>query len=72
MKIYKNGQYIEVEDMNIEVEPIPYAERVQNRIHAVYSLDDEIAMVWKDPADPERIAYRDFVEQIKAEERQKQ
>ena len=69
---YPNGI---VEDMTAEeiaelqLPPIPYEQRVQNRIHEIYSLDDEIAMLWKDPNDPEVIEYRAFVEQIKAEER---
>ena len=75
MKIYENGIYREataeeIAELNSYIaEPIPYERRVQNRIHEVYSIDDEIAMLWKDPADPEVIRYRAFVEQIKATER---
>lgn len=74
MKIYKNGIYRdmteeEIAEMQKDIIPIPYEQRVQNRIHEKYSIDDEIAMLWKDPSDPEVIEYRAFVEQIKAEER---
>ena len=76
MKRYENGKYIEMTkeelaeyEKNREKEVAPYEQRVVNRIHEVYSLDDEIAMLWKDPNDPEVIQYRAFVEQIKAEER---
>lgn len=69
MKQLLNGKVVNIEIEQIVIEPIPYEQRVQNRIHEVYSIDDEIAMLWKDPADPEVIEYRLFVEQIKAEER---
>lgn len=63
---HPNGIIVEVEDI---VDPIPYEQRVQNRIHEKYSIDDEIAMIWKDPTDPEVVEYRAFVEKVKAEER---
>lgn len=75
MIIYENGIYREataeeIAELNSYTpEPIPYEQRVQNRIHEKYSIDDEIAMLWKDPADPEVVEYRAFVEQIKTEER---
>lgn len=75
MRICENGIYRdmtaeEIAEFNSYVaEPIPYEQRVQNRIHEVYSLDDEIAMLWKDPSDPEVVTYRAFVEKIKVEER---
>ena len=74
MKIYDNGVYRdltaeEIANMQKDIPSIPYEQRVQNRIHEVYSIDDEIAMLWKDPTDPEVVEYRSFVEQIKAEER---
>ena len=75
MRIYDNGIY---RDMTTEelaemqnVPPIPYEQRVVNRIHEVYSYDDEISMLWKNPSDPEVIAYREFVEKIKTEEKWK-
>ena len=72
MKVYDDGIYrdaTEEEIAQMQMPSVPYEERVVNRIHAVYSIDDEIAMLWKDPNDPEVIEYRAFVEQIKAEER---
>lgn len=74
MKVYENGTYRdmteeEIAEMQKDTFSIPYEQRVQNRIHEVYSIDDEIAMLWKDPTDPEVIEYRVFVEQIKTEER---
>ena len=59
----------EIAEMQKNIPSIPYEQRVQNRIHEVYSIDDEIAMLWKDPTDSEVVEYRAFVEKIKAEER---
>ena len=77
MRMYDNGIYRdmtpeEIAEMQAMTPSIPYEQRVVNRIHEVYSIDDEIAMLWKDPSDPEVIQYRSFVEQIKAEERNKE
>ena len=74
MKKYYKGQYIEmtaeeIAEMQKDIPSVPYEQRVQNRIHEVYSLDDEIALLWKDPTDSEVVEYRAFVEKIKAEER---
>lgn len=60
--------------VDVEQEPIaiPYEERVVARIRAVYSVDDEIAILRQRDTKPEEFAtYNDFVEKIKAEERQK-
>ena len=59
----------EIAEMQKDIPSVPYEQRVQNRIHEVYSLDDEIALLWKDPTDSEVVEYRAFVEKIKAEER---
>lgn len=74
MRICENGiirdmTAEEIAEMQKDIPSIPYEQRVQNRIHEKYSIDDEIAMLWKDPSDPEVVEYRSFVEKIKAEER---
>lgn len=74
MRIYDNGIYRdmtaeELAEMQKDIPSLPYEQRVVNRIHEVYSIDDEISMLWKDPSDPEVVAYRAFVEKVKAEER---
>lgn len=62
-----NGIIVEVEDA---FEPIPYEQRVVNRIRAVYSVDDELAILrQRDTKPDEFVQYNAFVEQIKAEER---
>ena len=56
----------------VEVVPLSYKDRIINRIRAVYSVDDEIAILrQRDTKPDEYTAYNDFVEQIKAEERAK-
>jgi hypothetical protein len=56
-----------------DIEPIPqpeYKERIIARIRAVYSIDDEIAILRQRDTKPEEFAeYNAFVERIKAEER---
>ena len=70
MKIYRNGQYIEVDDIKTETHSIPYEQRVVDRIRAVYSVDDELAILRQRDTKPEEFAeYNAFVERIKAEER---
>ena len=69
MKQFINGRVIDIEVGNI-VEPIPYEQRVVDRIRAVYSIDDELAILRQRDAKPEEFEqYNAFVEQIKAEER---
>ncbi len=71
MKIYRNGQYIEVEDIKTEMLDIPYEQRVVDRIRSVYSIDDELAILRQRDTKPDEFAeYNAFVEQIKAEERE--
>lgn len=56
-----------------ETVAIPYKDRVISRIRAVYSLDDEIAILRQKETKPEEFAeYNAFVENIKAEERLKE
>ena len=66
-KEHPNGIIVEVEDEVIE---IPFKDRVISRIRAVYSVDDEIAILRQKETKPEEFAeYNAFVEQIKEEER---
>ena len=76
MKKYVNGKYIEVTQeelkaLNKDIPPLPYKDRVINRIRAVYSVDDEIAILrQRDTKAEEFQAYNDFVEKIKQEEKE--
>ena len=75
MKKYVNGQYIEMTQEEIEalkndVPPVPYKDRVIDRIRAVYSVDDEIAIIRQRDVKPEEfLAYNELVERIKEEEK---
>lgn len=77
MKIYRNGQYIEVDDIKTEAPSIPYEQRVVNRIREKHSIDDELALHRKanmalskgEELPIEFVEFNAFVEQIKAEER---
>ncbi|MBQ2614751.1 MAG: hypothetical protein IJB80_05440 [Clostridia bacterium] len=69
-----NGVYVDLtEEDLVEVESlptVPYKERIINRIRAVYSVDDELAILRQRDTKPEEFAeYNAFVEQIKDEER---
>ena len=66
-KEHPNGIIVEAEDT---FEPIPYEQRVVNRIRAVYSVDDELAILRQRDTKPEEFAeYNAFVEKIKEDER---
>ena len=77
MKRYENGKFVEMTkeevaeyNKNREEQIIPYEQRVVNRIRAVYSVDDELAILRQRDTKPEEFAeYNAFVEQIKEEER---
>lgn len=75
MKKYVNGQYIEmtaeeIAEIQKDTTILSYEERVVNRIRAVYSVDDELAILRQRDTKPEEFAeYNSFVEQIKEEER---
>ena len=75
MKKYVDGQYIEmtqeeIQALNKDIPPLPYKERVVNRIRERYSVDDEIAILRQRDTKPEKYAeYFCFVEKIKEEER---
>lgn len=78
MSEYKcvNGEKIEmteeeIAEMKNELLKIPYEQRVVDRIRLKYSVDDELAILrQRDTKPDEFIAYNDFVESIKAEERE--
>ena len=71
-----NGEKIEmteeeIAEMKNELLNIPYEQRVVDRIRQVYSVDDELAILrQRDTKPDEFIAYNDFVEEIKAQERE--
>lgn len=74
MKINDNGIIREMTEEEISEmyvpDPIPYEQRVVNRIREVYSIDDELAILRQRDTKPEEFAeYNAFVEKIKAEER---
>ena len=75
MLICENGKYREATEQDFIgaeiLPPLPYKDRVINRIRAVYSVDDEIAILrQRDTKPAEYKAYNDFVEMIKAEEKE--
>ena len=74
MKVYENGIYRDMTEEEIaelqNITPVPYEERVVNRIREKYSIDDELAILRQRDTKPEEFAeYNAFVEKVKAEER---
>lgn len=74
MKINDNGIIREMTEEEIAEmyvpDPIPFEQRVVDRIRAVYSIDDELAILRQRDTKPEEFAeYNAYVEQIKEEER---
>jgi hypothetical protein len=75
MRIYDNGIYRdmtteEIAEFNAMADPIPYEQRVVDRIREVYSVDDELAILRQRDTKPYEFAlYNNFVEKVKAEER---
>ena len=73
MKTLENGIYRDMtaeEKAALENEVLPYEERVVSRIRAIYSVDDELAILRQRDTKPEEFAeYNRIVESIKAEER---
>ena len=71
MKQLLNGKVIDIDVEETEViEPIPYEQRVVNRIRERYSIDDELALLRQRVLKSEEFKeYFEFVEQIKEEER---
>ena len=71
MKQFLNGKVIDI-DVEETVYPIPYEQRVVDRIREVYSIDDELAILRQRDTKPEEFAaYNSFVEKIKSEEKWK-
>ena len=76
MKIFENGVYREMTEQEIaEMEAnkpnIPYEQRVVARIRERYSVDDELAILRQRDSKPDEFAeYNEYVEQVKAEERE--
>ena len=71
MKQFLNGKIIDIDFEEI-IEPIPYEQRVVNRIREFYSVDDELAILRQRDTKPEEFAaYNSFVEKIKSEEKWK-
>ena len=71
MKQFLNGKIIDIDFEEI-VDPIPYEQRVVDRIREVYSIDDELAILRQRDTKPEEFAaYNSFVEKIKSEEKWK-
>ena len=74
MRIYDNGIYRDMtaeEIASIPNNPIPYEQRVVNRIREKYSIDDELAILRQRDTKPEEFAeYNAFVEMVKAEEKE--
>lgn len=75
MRIYDNGIYRdmtaeELAEFTAKAEPIPYEQRVVDRIREVYSVDDELAILRQRDTKPDEFAeYNAFVEAMKTEER---
>ena len=76
MRVYEDGIYRdmteqEIAEMEANMPTIPYEQRVVNRIRERYSVDDELAILRQRDTKPEEFAtYNEYVEQIKAEERE--
>ena len=62
----------EIAEMKNELLKIPYEQRVVDRIRLKYSVDDELAILrQRDTKPDEFIAYNEYVEQVKAEEKER-
>lgn len=62
----------EIAEMKNELLNIPYEQRVVDRIRLKYSVDDELAILrQRDTKPDEFIAYNEYVEQVKAEEKER-
>lgn len=73
MKQFVNGKVIDIEIIETDEDVVvPFEQRVVDRIRAVYSIDDELAILRQRDSKPEEFAeYNAFVERVKAEERSK-
>ena len=75
MRVYEDGIYRdmteqEIAEMKANEPVIPYEQRVVARIREKYSVDDELAILRQRDTKPEEfIAYNEYVETIKTEEK---
>ena len=76
MTKWLNGQIVEMSDTEIEELEcssfsLTYEQRIVSRIRQKYSVDDELAILRQRDSKPDEFsAYNEFVEKIKAEERE--
>ena len=76
MKKWLNGEMVEmteqeIAEMNEPALLLTYEQRIVLRIREKYSVDDELAILrQRDTKPDEFVAYNDFVEGIKREERE--
>ena len=76
MRICENGIYRdmteqEIAEMEANMPTIPYEQRIVARIRERYSIDDELAILRQRDTKPDEFAeYNEYVEQVKAEERE--
>ena len=76
MRICENGIYRdmterEIAEMKANMPTIPYEQRIVARIRERYSIDDELAILRQRDTKPDEFAeYNEYVEQVKAEERE--
>ena len=76
MKKWLNGEMVEmteqeIADMNEPALLLTYEQRIVSRIRQKYSVDDELAILRQRDSKPDEFsAYNEFVEKIKAEEKQ--
>ena len=76
MNKWLNGQIVEmteseIKEFNEDSFPLTYEQRIVLRIREKYSVDDELAILRQRDTKPDEFnAYNEYVEQIKAEERE--
>lgn len=76
MKKWLNGEMVEmteqeIAEMNEPALLLTYEQRIVLRIREKYSVDDELAILRQRDSKPDEFsAYNEFVEKIKAEEKQ--
>ena len=76
MRVYEDGIYRdmteqEIAEMKANEPTIPYEQRIVARIRERYSIDDELAILRQRDTKPDEFAtYNEYVEQVKAEERE--
>ena len=76
MRVYEDGIYRdmteqEIAEMEANMPTIPYEQRIVARIRERYSIDDELAILRQRDTKPDEFAtYNEYVEQVKAEERE--